>query len=338
MRYAGFGGRRAERVADSSQLVWGRLRRPFCSPRCSFSSHSSAAAITPRVGVCRQLLCAWIVAVVALLGTRERLRRLELVQLAGLSLLGVLALVIGRLGGRRPRLGAAGDPVAGALCSDGRRDAHALSARNAARRNGLGVSGGGRPCSRSERASSPALEVPTRRETTACTSRSATGTASASGLRWAWRSGSSLPAVLARWRCERQPRPSCVPCAATLYFTFSRGAWVALAVGLLVAFAVDPRTTRTRSLGRPGLAVAGRRHSAGFAFAWAHDRYACAGAGTSRRQVPRSCPRRPVHRRGSHRVGTGAGGAAASPDPRMPAVPSPPCWSQSVRSPELESS
>src|SRR4029077_1719580 len=33
----------------------------------------------------------------------------------------------------------------------------------------------------------------------------------------------------------------CVPCAATLYFTFSRGAWVALAVGLLVAVVVDPR-------------------------------------------------------------------------------------------------
>lgn len=33
----------------------------------------------------------------------------------------------------------------------------------------------------------------------------------------------------------------CVPCAATLYFTFSRGAWVSLAVGLVVAFIFDPR-------------------------------------------------------------------------------------------------
>jgi hypothetical protein len=40
-----------------------------------------------------------------------------------------------------------------------------------------------------------------------------------------------------------------VPCAATLYFTFSRGAWLALAVGLLVAFVVDP--------GRLGLAAWG---------------------------------------------------------------------------------
>jgi O-antigen ligase len=32
--------------------------------------------------------------------------------------------------------------------------------------------------------------------------------------------------------------------AATLYFTFSRGAWIALAFGLLVAFAVDPQRLR----------------------------------------------------------------------------------------------
>src|SRR4029077_2165526 len=36
--------------------------------------------------------CGWIVAVVALLGTHERLQRLELIQWAAVSLLGVLAL------------------------------------------------------------------------------------------------------------------------------------------------------------------------------------------------------------------------------------------------------
>ena len=34
---------------------------------------------------------------------------------------------------------------------------------------------------------------------------------------------------------------ACVPCATTLYFTFSRGAWIALALGMLAALAIDPR-------------------------------------------------------------------------------------------------
>ena len=244
---------------------------------------------------------------------------------------------VSRLGGRRPRLGSAGDPAPCALCSDAGSDAHALSARNAARRNRLGVAGGGlhtrarnaplpqrTRCRRVGRQPLvPAARLLEQPRPLGCDGPGArarprrpfTLAGAASGSRGRLRAlrGNPVLHVLARGLDSARRRP---------------------------AGGVRRRSpaTRTRRLGRPGLAVAGRRHSAGFAFAWAHDRHACAGAGTSRRQIPRSCPRRPVHRRGSHRVGTGAGGAAASPDARMPAVPSPPCCSQSVRSPELGSS
>src|SRR6266545_2410330 len=53
---------------------------------------------------------------------------------------------------------------------------------------------------------------------------------------------------------------SLVPLAAALYFTFSRGAWLALALGLLVLVALDPRRrrvtaarTRRRPPGPPGI-------------------------------------------------------------------------------------
>ena len=52
---------------------------------------------------------------------------------------------IGCLGGRRTRLRPAADPAAHALRSDDGRDADALSACSAARRDGLGVSDGGVP-------------------------------------------------------------------------------------------------------------------------------------------------------------------------------------------------
>ena len=59
----------------------------------------------------------------------------------------------------------------------------------------------------------------------------------------------AMGALLALGLAARSPRPAIRPIAAaslpvlfaTLYFTFSRGAWIALAVGLLAAIALDPR-------------------------------------------------------------------------------------------------
>jgi hypothetical protein len=193
-------------------------------------------------------VCGGIVAVVALRGTRERLRRLELVQLASLSLLGVLALgsaawAAGGLGSALPEtqlltlyaamVGAtlmlfrrATPLVATVWASLVAVSMLALGTRLFPDARGADASGDNR------------LYQPL-------------GYWNSLGL-WA-AMGLALGLVLAGRSQSRALRAaaaaSCVPCAATLYFTFSRGAWVALAVGLLVAFAVDP--------GRLGLAAWG---------------------------------------------------------------------------------
>ena len=108
---------------------------------------------------------------------------------------------------------------------------------------------------------------------------------------------------------------SCVPCAATLYFTFSRGAWVALAVGLLVAFAVDP--------GRLGLAAWGVLvlpwPAVGILLASrSHGLTTATPALEQARQDGRSLAGALVVLSigcGSHRVDSGAVGAAAGPYP-----------------------
>ena len=309
-----FPQRTARRVADPSSLVWGRLRRPCCSLPCSFSSHSSAAATTPRVGVFRQRLCGWIVALVAVLGTRERLRRLELVQLAGLSLLGVLALVsaawaAGGLGSALPQtqLLALYVAMAGAALMLFQRATPLVAA---------------------VWASLVAVSI------------LALGTRLFPSARACRRVGRQ-PLVPAAGLLE-QPRPlgcdgpgararPCRPFSLTGATSGSCGQLRALrghAVFHVLARGLDgarsrpaggvrrrPRATRTRRLGHAGPAVAGRRHLARLAFSRAHDRYARAGAGASRRQIPRSRPRRPVRWRGSHRVGSGAVAAAVAPDP-----------------------
>jgi O-Antigen ligase len=193
-------------------------------------------------------VCGWIVAVVALRGTRERLRRLELVQLAGLSLLGVLALgsagwAAGGLGSALPetQLLALYAAMVGATLMLFRRATPlvatvwaslvavsmlALGTRLFPNARGADASGDNR------------LYQPL-------------GYWNSLGL-WA-AMGLALGLVLAgrshSLALRAAAAASCVPCAATLYFTFSRGAWVALAVGLLVAFVVDP--------GRLGLAAWG---------------------------------------------------------------------------------
>ncbi|MDP9259964.1 MAG: O-antigen ligase family protein [Actinomycetota bacterium] len=193
-------------------------------------------------------VCGWIVAVVALRGTRERLRRLELVQLAGLSLLGVLALgsaawAAGGLGSALPetQLLALYAATVGATLMLFRRATPlvatvwaalvavsmlALGTRLFPNAQGADASGDNR------------LYQPL-------------GYWNSLGL-WA-AMGLALGLVLAgrshSLALRAAAAASCVPCAATLYFTFSRGAWVALAVGLLVAFVVDP--------GRLGLAAWG---------------------------------------------------------------------------------
>ena len=191
-------------------------------------------------------VCGCIVAVVALRGTRERLRPLELVQLAGLSLLGVLALgsaawAAGGLGSALPetQLLALYAAMVGATLMLFRRATPlvatvwaslvavsmlALGTRLFPNALGADASGDNR------------LYQPL-------------GYWNSLGL-WA-AMGLALGLVLAgrshSLALRAAAAASCVPCAATLYFTFSRGAWVALAVGLLVAFAVDP--------GRLGLAA-----------------------------------------------------------------------------------
>ena len=193
-------------------------------------------------------VCGVIVAVVALRGTRERLRRLELVQLASLSLLGLLALgsaawAAGGVGSALPetQLLALYAAVVGATLMLFRRATPlvatvwaslvavsmlALGTRLFPDARGADASGDNR------------LYQPL-------------GYWNSLGL-WA-AMGLALGLVLAgrsqSLALRAAAAASCVPCAATLYFTFSRGAWVALAVGLLVAFAVDP--------GRLGLAAWG---------------------------------------------------------------------------------
>ncbi len=184
--------------------------------------------------------CGWIVAMVALLGDRQRLRRIELVQLASLFALGAFSLLsaLWAPGGLGEAL-----PQAQLLTLDATALAAALmlfrrptplvttvwACLVAISLVGLGTrlfpTNAVGNISDESRLSQPL------------------GYWNSLGL-WAVMA-LLLSAVLAsRSRSvilRATAAASSVPCAATLYFTFSRGAWVALATGLLIAIMVDLR-------------------------------------------------------------------------------------------------
>lgn len=184
--------------------------------------------------------CGWAIALAALLGDRQRLRPFEFVQLASLGLLGVLALVSGAWapGGLGSSL-----PQAQLL-------ALYLSALTAVymlfRR--------GTPLLVAVWASLSIISVlalATRLFPSTAATDALTGNRLSDPLGY-WNSlglwaamALALGVVLVGRGRSIELRvacaASCVPSAATLYFTFSRGAWIALVAGFLVAFAVDPR-------------------------------------------------------------------------------------------------
>ena len=132
-------------------------------------------------------------------------------------------------------------PTPGGLCAR-RRDHRGDLARGALR-----------AC---ERGSSPTVSAPTTRSrSTASPARSATGTGSASSAC----SGScsrSASCCIHAGPCGSQPRSALVVLLPTLYFTFSRGAWVALGIGAAAAVSRQPRAAadghrRLRSSCRP---------------------------------------------------------------------------------------
>jgi hypothetical protein len=185
--------------------------------------------------------CAWLVALTALLGRRQRLQRFELLQLTALTLLGAVALFSaawapGGLGSALPQaqLIALYVAVLAAVLTLVRCATHALTAiwgsLVVVSLVALGTRlfpGGG---VRDDASGNNRLYEPL-------------GYWNSLGL-WA-AMGLCLGVVLAaRVRSpvlRAAAAASTVPCAGALYFTFSRGAWVALAVGLLVALALDPR-------------------------------------------------------------------------------------------------
>jgi hypothetical protein len=185
--------------------------------------------------------CSWLVGLVALLGRRQRLQRLELLQLTALTLLGSVALVSaawasGGLGSVLPQaqLIALYVAVLAAVLTLIRRATHALLA--------IWVSLVGVSLVALGTRLFPAGGV---RDDTSGNNRlyEPLGYWNSLGL-WA-AMGLCLGIVIAtRVRSpllRAAAAASTVPCAGALYFTFSRGAWVALAVGLLAALILDPR-------------------------------------------------------------------------------------------------
>lgn len=185
--------------------------------------------------------CGWLVAIVALAGGRQRLRRLELVHLVALGLLAALALTSaawapGGLGSALPQaqLLALDLCVIGTVLVLFRRATQVVVAVWAALAIVSLASVGTRlfPAGASSfsNLSGNRLYEPI-------------GYWNSLGL---W---SAMGLCLGIGLLSRKRSPalraaaaaSTVPFAASLYFTFSRGAWVALAIGLIAALAVDPR-------------------------------------------------------------------------------------------------
>ena len=184
--------------------------------------------------------CSWLVALVALLGRGQRLQRLELLQLSALTLLGSITLVSaawapGGLGSALPQaqLVALYVAVLAAVLTLFRRPTHALLAIWASLVGVSLIALGARlfPAGgvRNDTSGSNRLYEPL-------------GYWNSLGL-WA-AMGLCLGLVIAaRVRSpllRAAAAAGTVPCAGALYFTFSRGAWGALAVGLLSALFLDP--------------------------------------------------------------------------------------------------
>lgn len=184
--------------------------------------------------------CGWVVALAALLGHRQRLRRLELAQIGGLAALGLIALLSafwapGELGSSLPQAQLVALHVAtlAAVLMLFRR-ATPLVATIWGCLVAISL-----------------VALGTRLFPSSIATDSIDGNRLSQPLGY-WNSlglwaamGCLLGIVLAARARPMTLRvaaaASCVPCTATLYLTFSRGAWVALAIGLLAAIAIDPR-------------------------------------------------------------------------------------------------
>jgi hypothetical protein len=212
--------------------------------------------------------CGWLVAVVALVGGRQRLRRLELAYLAGLALLASLALIStawapGGLGSALPQAQLVAFYLS-AVCAVlmlFRRAAALVMAVWAALAivslASLGTKLFPSDASSFSNLSGNRLFEPI-------------GYWNSLGL-WSAMGLCVATALLARGRLpavRAVAAASTVPSATCLYFTFSRGAWVALAIGLIAALAVDPRRLGyaawlclTAPWAAMGILLASRAHS-----------------------------------------------------------------------------
>jgi hypothetical protein len=212
--------------------------------------------------------CGWLVAVIALVGGRQRLGRLELVHLAGLALLASLALMSatwapGGLGSALPQAELVGLDLC-AVCAVLMLFRHATplvvtvwAALAIVSLASLGTRLFPSDASSFSNLSGNRLFEPI-------------GYWNSLGL-WSAMGLCLGIALLARARLpalRAVAAASTVPCATSLYFTFSRGAWVALAVGLVAALAFDPRRLGSAAwlgLTAPwaamGILLASRAHS-----------------------------------------------------------------------------
>ena len=185
--------------------------------------------------------CAWAIVVAALLGDRQRIRRAELLQLASLGLLGVLALVSGTwapggLGSSLPEAQLLALYVT-ALTVIFMMFRGATALLSAVWASLSIVSLVALAARLFPSATSGVDAYPGNRLSTPIGYWNSLGLWAAMAV--------ALSIVLA---ARARPIPlrilagaSCVPCAATLYFTYSRGAWISLAAGVAVALALDPR-------------------------------------------------------------------------------------------------
>ena len=245
--------------------------------------------------------CAWAVILAALLGDRRRMRRLEFTQLGAFAVLAVLALLSaawqpGGLGTSLPQaqLLALYLAALSAVYMLFRRATPLLVPVWAALSlvsvlallTRLFPSGAGTDTLTGNRLSEPL------------------GYWNSLGL-WAAMAVALAIVLAARSRSmvlRVAAAASCVPAAATLYFTYSRGAWIAFAAGLAVAIALDPRrldliTWTLAMLAWPALGVLLASGSPGLT-----SEAAPLDQARERRPSARGLPARIDHRRGVYRL------------------------------------
>jgi hypothetical protein len=184
--------------------------------------------------------CAWAVTLAALLGDRQRLRRLELIQLAALALLGVLALLssfwqAGGVGSALPQAQLL------ALYLSALSAVYMLFRRATPLLVSIWLA----------LSFVSTLAVITRLFPTHVGSDTMAGNRLSEPLGYwnslgLWAAMALLLALVLAGRARSTAlriaaSASCVPASASLYFTFSRGAWIALVAGLIVAVALDSR-------------------------------------------------------------------------------------------------